>query len=88
VAVGGGKLDDFAPNAECMKGREDCMVLVCSRALGVVVCDELDMPQRDACKRLLGGLSSGEAGRDRVRSPSLLSFSARIWLIIDRAAAP
>ena len=78
----------FAPKAERVKEGEDCVAGVCSRAFGVAVCNEPDMPQRGACKRMLDVLSSGEAERDRIGSPSLLPFSVRIWSMIDLAAAP
>ena len=86
--AGGGKLVSFAPNAERIKGRGDSAVWVCWRALGVVFCDEPDKLQRGACKRMLDGLSSGEAERDRLGSPWLLSLSVRIWSMTDCASAP
>ena len=73
---------EFAPNAERVtggvKGGENCVVGVCSKAFGVVFCNGLDMPQRCACQRM-----PAECGG----SPSSLSSSAKIWLMTERAAA-
>lgn len=79
---------ECALNADRMKGGEGCVVGGCSKALCIVFGNKLDLPQRGSCKRMLGGLSSEDADCDRIGSPSSLSLSARIRLMVERAAAP
>lgn len=79
---------ECAPNADRVKGGEGCVVGSCSKALCIVFCNKLDLPQRGSCKRMLGGLESGDVECDRIGSPSSLSLSARIRRMVERAAAP